>query len=425
MKDCYIALLGCGNVGSHVVKLLHDYTETLMHREDICIHIKKILVRHVQNYHFDFLDDSVFTSDFNDIVNDDSITLVAEMMGKEEPATQYMTQCLEKGKTVVTANKKAVALHWHDLLQTAQTHQTGFFMEPALGGAMPIFSLLNRTLQSHEITDIKAIINGTTNYILTCMTEENMSYQEALSSAQHLHYAEQDPSSDVDGEDAKYKLSILSSLAFHTKIPISAIQTEGITNITQEDIAFAQHFGYKIKPLALAQKQNNQLSLRVCPALLPFAHPLSSVSDNFNAVSLNGSSCGDMMLYGRGAGSAPTSSAIVNDITYAFTRKNKTPSAIKNGAAQMQDHLDFSLKQNCAFYVHLSVTNCQALAHVFSCFAQENVQIDALMKQKSESGAPSSLAFITHLANEENVQNAIKMLSPSLVTVHNTLCVYA
>ena len=234
-----------------------------------------------------------------------------------EPALEYVEALLKAGKTVVTANKELLANNWPRLEQAARSSGAGLYYEAAVGGGIPIIRTINNSLQANKINMLMGIINGTTNYILTKMSDAKLSYQDVLQEAMTKGIAEPDPTNDVEGYDAVYKLSILSSLAFHAKVPPEKIYCEGITNIESIDIAFGQQLGYEIKLLAIGKRSGYEIETRVHPTFIPHEHPLSSVRDSYNAIFLNGDAVEDLMLYGRGAGAKPTASAVISDMIYA------------------------------------------------------------------------------------------------------------
>ena len=314
MKKVIVGLLGCGNIGSGVVKLIAQMREDIRRHYQLEIEVRRALVRRTEKKRIPEVPASILTNDPDQVLNDPDISVVLEFLGGEQPAADYMVRALRAGKSVVTANKMALALHWPELQRAAEESGSGFYYEASVGGAMPIIRMLQSSLQANHITRLSAIINGTTNYLLTRMTDEGMDYQTVLADAQRLGLAEPDPAADVEGEDASYKLSILSSLAFHAHIPVSDIQREGMTHISQVDIKCAGDMGYVIKLVASASREEDVVDAFVSPVLVPKIHPLASVKGAFNAVYLHGHAFDDMMIYGRGAGSAPTASAIVSDL---------------------------------------------------------------------------------------------------------------
>ena len=317
MKDVVIGFLGCGNVGGGVWNLLEGFRKELAHRDNLRISVKKVLVRDVNKARSCAVPQELLTTDVDEIINDPEISIVVEFMGGEQPATEYMIRALRAGKTVVTANKVAVALNWHRLQAAAQENGVGLYYEASVCGAIPIIDTLNHSLQANRVNSLMGIINGTTNYILSRMYERGENYADVLEDAKRLGLAEPNPASDVEGYDAAYKLSILASLAFHARVPFSKVYVEGITKLTAMDIACGKEMGYVLKLLALAKREGDVIEVRVHPTFIPKTHPLAQVNGSFNAVYLHGHACKEMMLQGRGAGDMPTASAVVGDIIHA------------------------------------------------------------------------------------------------------------
>ena len=245
-----------------------------------------------------------------------------ESFGGIEPAKSFLVQCLLAGKSIVTANKEMFSQYWHELESAAKKGKAGVYFEASCVGGVPVIRTLTESMQGNNIKCIMGIVNVTTNYILSKMADEGLEYETVLKEAQKLGYAEANPTADVDGYDSMYKLSILSSLAFHTKVPIDKIYREGISNISKLDIEYGKKFGYTLKLLAIGKKENGKIEARVHPAFIPSDHPLAAVKESFNAVHIVGDNVGDIMLYGRGAGDLPTGSAIVSDIVFASLQTN-------------------------------------------------------------------------------------------------------
>ena len=319
MKEVVIGFLGCGNVGGGVWELLKGFAPEIAHRDHVAIRVKRVLVRDVTKARTCSVPKELLTTDPADVLYDPEISLVAEFMGGEQPATEYMLTALKNGKTVVTANKVAVALNWHRLQAAAQQSRVGLYYEASVCGAIPIISTLMTPLQANRIDKLMGIINGTTNYILSRMYQNGEDYDLVLRDAQKLGLAEPNPASDVEGMDAAYKLSIMASLAFHARVPFKQVYREGITRVTAIDIACGKEMGYVLKLLAIAKREGSTIEVRVHPTFLPKDHPLSRVDGSFNAVYLHGHACKEMMLQGRGAGDMPTASAVVGDILQAAT----------------------------------------------------------------------------------------------------------
>ena len=420
MKKVIVGLLGCGNIGSGVVKLISQMREDILKHYQLEIEIRRALVRSTEKKRIPEVPASILTNDPAQVLNDPDISIVLEFLGGEQPAADYMIRALQAGKTVVTANKMALALHWPELQRAAEENGGGFYYEASVGGAMPIIRMLQSSLQANHITRLSAIINGTTNYLLTRMTDEGMDYGTVLAEAQRLGLAEPDPAADVEGEDASYKLSILSSLAFHAHIPVSSIQREGMTHISQVDIRCAGDMGYVIKLVASASRNDDEVDAFVSPVLVPKAHPLASVKGAFNAVYLHGHAFDDMMIYGRGAGSAPTASAIVSDLICA-AQDTRAASSTFEVVEGLSETVRMAEDRTCAFYLRLQVKdNPGVLAHVASCLSGQEVSVRAL-QQPQGSGDGAQITILTHPAAETSVRRAASAFDPGLVTVMNVL----
>ena len=421
MKELVIGFLGCGNVGGGVWKLLEGFEKELAQRANLKIRVKKVLVRNVNKARTCSVPQSLLTTCPEDVLCDPEITLVAEFMGGEQPATEYMLRALKSGKTVVTANKMALALNWHRLHEAARHGRAGLYYEASVCGAIPVIDVLSGPMQSNRISSIMGIINGTTNYILSRMYEQGEDYAAVLADAQKLGLAEPDPSSDVEGMDAAYKLSIMASLAFHTRVPFKQVYREGITGVTQEDIAWGKELGYVMKLLAVAKREGDTVEVRVHPTFLPKEHPLSRVHDSFNAVYLHGHACKEMMLQGRGAGDMPTASAVVGDILHAVTADVHVHPTFAN-QAEPDASLEFTNNWTTKYFIRVSAIDAPGvLASVASCFAKENVSIATMMQKDAVEDGHVPLIFITHATPEQNMLAALAHLDPEVCKLESMI----
>ncbi len=309
-----VALMGHGVVGSGVAEILLEKKESLAEKAGSLLELVKILdLRDFPQLSYQEL----FTKDFSEIESDDSISIVVEAMGGLHPAYEYVKSCLEKGKSVVTSNKELVAEKGAELLAVAKEKNVNFFFEASVGGGIPVIRPMHLCLAANELKTVYGILNGTTNFILTKMIREQMSFEKALSIAQELGYAEKDPTADVEGIDACRKICILASIACKKHIYPKEVYAEGITKITAEDVAYASAAGYVVKLIGQAKLGKEQHQVMVTPALVPVDHQLSGVDDVFNAVLIEGDCTGDVMFYGKGAGKMPTASAVVADVVHA------------------------------------------------------------------------------------------------------------
>lgn len=421
MKEIVIGFLGCGNVGGGVWELLQGFAPEIAHRDHVSIRVKKILVRDVHKARKCSVPAELLTDQPNDVLYDPEISLVAEFMGGEQPATEYMLTALKNGKTVVTANKVAVALNWHRLQEAAQLSHVGLYYEASVCGAIPIISTLMTPLQANRIDRLMGIINGTTNYILSRMYKNGEDYQTVLADAQKLGLAEPNPASDVEGMDAAYKLSIMASLAFHARVPFKKVFREGITQITAMDIACGKEMGYVLKLLAIAKREGDTIEVRVHPTFLPAEHPLSRVDGSFNAVYLHGHACKEMMLQGRGAGDMPTASAVVGDILHAVTCDVHVHPTFAN-KAEPDARLTFTNNWTTKYFIRLSASDAPGvLASVASCFAKENVSIATMMQKDAVENGRVPLVFITHATQEQSMLAALQHLDPNLCRLESMI----
>jgi homoserine dehydrogenase len=407
MKQVNIALVGLGTVGSGVYKTLLMQKERIEHKEGITLNLMKVLSL---EYAMDIPSELKVSDFYADIVADERIDIVIELIGGISPAKEFILAALAAGKTVITANKDLLAQHWPKLNAAAKKSGAGLYFEASVCGGIPIIRTIWDSLQANEITSMMGIINGTTNYILTKMAEEKLSYDEVLAQAQAQGLAEANPKSDVEGYDAMYKLSILSSMAFHARVPVEYIYREGITNVTQEDIAYGKELGYTLKLLAISKRSGNTVQARVHPTMIPTTHPLASVRGAFNAVYLHGNVVGDIMLYGRGAGDMPTASAVVSDVIYAAnqtTHKYTTFYNEKDPSAEMT----FEKNWESAFFLRLNVLDApNVLAKIAGIFGSHGVSLKSVM-QKGHSEGYVPLILITHVSKELSVMNALSEIN--------------
>ena len=421
MKEIVIGFLGCGNVGGGVWELLKGFAPEIAHRDHVTIRVKKVLVRDVNKTRSCSVPRELLTAEPTDVLCDPEITMVVEFMGGEQPATEYMLTALKNGKTVVTANKVAVALNWHRLQEAAQRSGVGLYYEASVCGAIPIINVLMSSLQSNRIDKLMGIINGTTNYILSRMYDSGEDYQMVLGDAQKLGLAEPNPASDVEGMDAAYKLSIMASLAFHARVLFRNVFREGITNITQMDIACGKEMGYVLKLLAIAKRQGNTIEVRVHPTFLPQDHPLSRVHGSFNAVYLHGHACQEMMLQGRGAGDMPTASAVVGDILHAAT-VDVHPHPTFANRAEPDASLVFTDNWTTRYFIRVSAKDTPGtLQKIAGWMAQEEVSIATMMQKDAVEAGRVPLVFITHEASEKAVQAALSHMEADVCIVESVI----
>lgn len=352
-----IAILGYGTVGSGVKEIVDNNFQNIERWSDKHVNVKKIFVRESRT---ELLDSSkVFTSNIEEILNDPKIKIVVESMGGLDPAYKYVKQCLENGKDVVTPNKALVAAHGAELLKIAANNNLSFKFEASVGGGIPIIEPMMKSLNANNINQICGILNGTTNFILTKMINENLSFESALKTAQELGYAEADPTADVEGLDARNKICILASIAYGKHIYPQNVYAEGITKISLKDVEYAKELGYVIKLIGYAKKDaNDKITVFVSPMLVPNSNPLSIVNDVFNAVLIDGDCTGDVMFYGKGAGKLPTASAVVSDVISCINN-SETPKKICWENSKNNDVLSNFENFEIPFYVRIQKGNIE------------------------------------------------------------------
>jgi len=410
MKKINIGLLGFGTVGSGVATILINNQYDISVRTGSNINIKKALVQNLLKER-PFSKQIAFTNNPNEIIEDPEIDIIVEVMGGIEPARSYIIRSLQKGKHIVTANKDLLALHGDELFQIAEQNKRELCFEASVAGGIPIIATIKQSLTANRITSIMGIINGTTNYILSAMTEHGRDFQDVLQEAQELGYAEADPTSDVEGLDAARKLAILATLAFNTKINLSDVFVEGITRITAVDIQYAKELDCVIKLLAIAKNRKEGIEVRVHPSLLPKNHPLASVSGVYNAIYLTGDAIGNVMLYGQGAGSLPTGSAVVSDIIQI----------VKNIAAESKVRPNVNYYRNypikavydftTSYYIRLKVKDePRVFATLALYFAEAGISFKSII-QKPRSNNNAEIVLVTHPCKECQLRLALDSLN--------------
>lgn len=404
-----VAFLGMGNIGGGVFATLGLNSEGIAHREGLRFELTRALVRNLNKPRPMGVWQNMLTTDFNDILNDPEIMLVAEFLGGVEPAFGYLEKLLLAGKSVVTANKEVIAHRWPALEQAARQGGAGLYYEASVCGGIPVIKTINESLQANEISGIKGIINGTTNHMLSRMSSAGIDYAEALDEAQREGLAEPDPTNDVGGHDAACKLSILASIAFHAKVSVDRVFREGITRITPVDIAQGRELGYEIKLLAIGKKRGRTIEARVHPTFIPREHPLSSVHGSYNAVFLEGNAVGNLMLYGRGAGDMPTASAIISDMITAAKAREHHYNTFENtlGASPQ---VDIAQDWDTRYFLHVEVLDKPGvLADIAGVLARHNVSIASCV-QKGWDMNVVPIFIITHRTHEKAMTEAVKEL---------------
>ncbi len=416
MKKHKIAIMGFGTVGGGTYDILTQNRDHIRSTQGVDIEVKYVLDRSAECLEKRGADKSLFCSDVDALAADKEVELVVETMGGVEPAKTFITKMLRAGKSVVTANKELLAKSWSELEPIAKENGCGLFFEASCVGGVPIVRALGESFQGDKVQSIYGIINGTTNYILSKMSADGVSYSQALAQAQALGFAEANPTSDVEGYDAAYKLSILGSLAFHTSLPYQSIYREGITRVTAADIINAKRLGYEIKLLAIGKRCGNDIEARVHPVFVEKNHPLASVSGAFNAVYLHGDFVGDLMFYGAGAGAHPTGSAIVSDIVKALCGKPTYCDFDNNGKLDKSVNLvgDFL----SGYYICVTVDDkAGVLSRISTILSDNGVSIKAATQVPSDGNA-ATVVFLTHPSREHSVMRSLESIG-KLASVRN------
>lgn len=408
MKKVGVAILGLGVVGGGTYKILTEHREEYKKAHNVDIVVENVLELRKERALALGVEESKIADNMAVICSNPEVDIVVEVMGGVEPARTFVLDALNAGKSVVTSNKEMYCKCSHELEKAAKKNHVGLFYEATCGGGIPIIRALLDNLQGNVITSMMGIINGTTNFILTKMSKDGSSYQDVLKEAQALGYAEANPKNDVEGYDTMYKLSILSSLAFHTKIPYTKIYREGITGISVRDINFGKELGYVMKLLAIGKNEGNGIEVRVHPSFIKADHPLASVNDSYNAVYLTGDSVEDVMLYGRGAGALPTGSAIVGDVIYCATHVNYPYSTFKN-TEDAAPSTKFISNFTSAYYIRIDACDkAGVLAKVTAIFSRNGISVSHMVQEEecNEDGT-LPIIFITHKTKEHNVNKAV------------------
>jgi homoserine dehydrogenase len=399
VRPVRVALLGCGTVGGEVVRLLREQAADLHARIGAPLEVVGVAVRRLGRSRGDLsLDPGLLTTDALGLVKRDDVDIVVEVVGGIEPARTWLVEALRTGKSVVTANKALLAEDGGALHDAAAEGNADLYYEASVAGAIPLLRALRESLHGDQIKRVTGIVNGTTNFILSNMDSSGASFHEALEEATALGYAEADPTADVEGFDAAAKAAILASLAFHTRVNAADVYREGITEVTASDVASAKAMGCTIKLLCIASLADDAISVRVHPAMIPRTHPLASVGDAFNAVFVEAQAAGQLMFYGRGAGGAPTASAVVGDIV--AVARNRLAGA---RAASESNYADVRIRPmgevTTRYHVSLDVADrAGVLAAVAGVFAEHDVSIQTVRQEGR--GDDATLVVVTHTATD-------------------------
>ncbi|PFW57096.1 homoserine dehydrogenase [Bacillus cereus] len=400
MKEIQVGLLGLGTVGSGVVRIITDHQERLIHQVGCPVKVTKVLVQNIEKERDVEVPSTLLTQDANEILDNPNIDVVIEVMGGIDDAKSYILQALRSGKHVVTANKDLMALHGAELLATAKANKTDLFYEASVAGGIPILRSIVEGLSSDLITKVMGIVNGTTNFILTKMSDEGRAYNDVLKEAQQLGFAEADPTSDVEGLDAARKMTILATLGFSTNVELGDVKVKGITSITEEDIEYSKSLGYTIKLIGLAKRDGEKLEVTVEPTLLPNTHPLAAVQNEYNAVYVYGEAVGETMFYGPGAGSLPTATAVVSDLVAVMQNirlgVNGNSAVSPQYKKVLKEPDEIVVKKFLRLHVKDEIG---VFAKITSLFSERGVSFEKIIQMPLEEKGKAEIVIVTHRAS--------------------------
>lgn len=401
MKPVKVGLFGLGTVGTGVVRIVEGHQEDLQSQVGSPIAISKILVKDRSKARSVHVDSSKLTEDPWEIVRDRDIDVIVEVMGGIENTKEYLLEALERGKHIVTANKDLMALHGQEILAKASEKGCDVLYEASVAGGIPIIRTLIEGFSSDRITKIMGIVNGTTNYILTKMSQEGAAYDDVLKEAQALGYAEADPTSDVEGLDAARKMTILATLGFRAKVALEDVDVKGISSVSQEDIRYAQQLGYEVKLLGIAERQDDYISVSVQPTMVKKSHPIASVSGVFNAVYVYGEAVGETMFYGPGAGELPTATSVVSDLVAVVKNLKLGVNGRQAALSYKEKKLKTDEQIASKFFLLLQVEDrAGVLAQIAQVFSRQELSIESVMQPAMPNQNEVELLITTHNASK-------------------------
>lgn len=399
-----VGLMGLGTVGTGVVRIIQGHQDDLRNQTGLSIEVKKILVRNLEKERTVSIPSEKITTQVEDLVNDPEIDVIVEVIGGIHPTKEYIIQALENGKHVVTANKDLMAESGAEILSKAQEKGCDVFYEASVAGGIPILRALVEGFSSDRITKMMGIVNGTTNFILTKMSQEGADYAEVLKEAQQLGYAESDPTADVEGHDAARKMAILSTLGFHVDMNLEDVQFQGISKVTAEDIAHGKRLGYEMKLLGIAKRDDELIEVSVQPTLVHHSHPLASVNGVFNAIYVHGEAVGETMFYGPGAGELPTATAVVADLVTVVKNMKLGVNGRGSVAPYKEKHLKSDDQINSKYFLRLVVADKRGvLAQITRILADHDVSLEHVMQQPYNDGKQAEIIMVTHHASKRNI----------------------
>ncbi|MFB9327234.1 homoserine dehydrogenase [Paenibacillus aurantiacus] len=424
MKPVKVGLLGLGTVGTGVVRIVEGHQEDLQSQVGSPIVIEKVLVQNKSKTRAINVSSDKLTEDPWEIVNNPEIDVIVEVMGGIETTKSYILEALSRGKHIVTANKDLMALHGPEILAKAQQHGCDVLYEASVAGGIPIIRTLIEGFSSDRITKIMGIVNGTTNYILTKMSQEGADYADVLKEAQALGYAEADPTSDVEGLDAARKMTILSTLGFRANIALDDVDVKGISSVSREDIAYAKRLGYEVKLLGIAERQDDYMSVSVQPTMVKKTHPIASVNGVFNAVYVYGEAVGETMFYGPGAGELPTATSVVADLVAVVKNLKLGVNGKQLGLTYKAKKLKTDEQIASKYYLLLHVDDrAGVLARITQAFAEYEVSLESVVQQPNPNHSEAEIIIITHDASKASV-NKVLAAFESMDVVKSVKSVY-
>lgn len=424
VKPVKVGLLGLGTVGTGVVRIVEGNQEDLSSQVGSPIVIEKIAVKNTEKDRVIAVDRAKLTEDPWEVIRHPDIDVIVEVMGGIDQTKEYILEALERGKHIVTANKDLMALHGSEILAKAQEKQCDVFYEASVAGGIPIIRTLIEGFSSDRITRIMGIVNGTTNFILSKMSQEGASYEEVLAEAQALGYAETDPTSDVEGLDAARKMAILGTLGFRTNVELKDVTVRGITSVTREDITYAKRLGYEMKLLGIADRRDDEITISVQPTMVRQNHPIASVNGVFNAVYVHGEAVGETMFYGAGAGELPTATSVVADIVAVIKNLKLGVNGLKAIVPYKQKRLQSDEHIMSKNFILLHVDDkAGVLAQITQIFAEYEVSLASVVQQPNEHNPDAEIIIVTHNASKASMDKVLKHFE-SLAVIRRIKSVY-
>jgi homoserine dehydrogenase len=429
MKTINVGLLGCGTVGTGVAKLLIDSSQVIGARLGATLNLKRVADIDIETDRGIQFDEGVLTTDANALVNDPKIDIIIEMIGGEGIAKELILKAIDNGKQVITANKALLAGQGNALFKAAAAKGVDLAFEAAVGGCMPIIKSMRESLVANRIHSMTGILNGTCNYILTKITDERRRFGDALSEAQQKGYAEADPALDVDGIDTAHKIAILTALAYGTEINLADVYIEGISMITPLDVEFAEHFGYRIKLLAISKRKGAKIETRVHPTMIPFSNLLSNVNGTVNAIMVSADAVGDIMLYGRGAGMMPTASAVISDVVDIARNLMAGTTCRIPALSFQQDHIQnikiMPMREIVTHYYFrfAALDRPGVLSTISGILGSHDISIQSMQQKGRKTDGSVPVVMVSHLAKEANVQKALAEINDLDVVGEKTVLI--